>query len=283
ESPLRHLYGLVDWRDWDLGRVAAVLPVHQMGAPFPLGRILAVARAFRLPVVEDAACAVGSELSENGGETWERIGRPHGDVACFSFHPRKILTTGDGGMLTTESANYDAQFRLLRHHGMSVSDADRHISDEVIIESYLTTGFNYRMTDLQAAVGIEQLKKIDGILRERRALAERYGELLAGVTWLETPEADPFTRPNWQSYPVRLGGEAKGRQDELLGFLRSRGISARPGIMNSHEELAYAAQRWRLPESEKARAETVLLPLYPGMTEEEIRHVADSLRSFQAG
>ena len=160
-------------------RTRAVLCVHQMGMPCDLEAILEVARKYSLPVIEDAACAIGSDVLMGG--TWQRVGRPHGDVACFSFHPRKVITTGDGGMLTTSNPEWDRQFRLWRQHGMTASDAARHGAREVVFESYATLGFNYRMTDIQAAVGREQLKRLPLIVERRRFLAERYAELLAGT------------------------------------------------------------------------------------------------------
>ena len=119
--------------------------------PCDLAAILPVARDHGLPVIEDAACAVGSEILIDG--RWERIGRPHGDIASFSFHPRKVLTVGDGGMLTTANPEWDARFRLWRQHGMSVPDTVRHGSKTVVVESYPVPGFNYRLTDIQAAIG----------------------------------------------------------------------------------------------------------------------------------
>jgi dTDP-4-amino-4,6-dideoxygalactose transaminase len=132
-------------------RTKAVLVVHQLGMPCELGAVLDITKRRGIPVVEDAACAIGSEILWEG--RWERIGRPHADIACFSFHPRKLLSTGDGGMLTTSSVELDASFRLLRQHGMSVSDTVRHASTDVVFEEYPVTGFNYRMTDIQAAIG----------------------------------------------------------------------------------------------------------------------------------
>src|SRR5262245_35178149 len=150
----------------------AVLVVHQMGMPCDLAAILEVARARGLRVVEDAACASGSEIRWQG--EWEHIGKPHADIACFSFHPRKVMSTGDGGMITTANAEWDAHCRLLRQHGMSVPDTVRHGASQVIFESYPVLGYNYRMTDIQAAVGREQLKRLPGIVAVRRSLMERY-------------------------------------------------------------------------------------------------------------
>ena len=183
-------------------RTRAIVCVHQVGMPCDLSRIVAIGRQHGIPVVEDAACAIGSEIRWMG--QWDKIGKPHGDVACFSFHPRKVITTGDGGMLTTRRPELDRQFRLLRQHAMSVPDTVRHASGQVIFESYPTVGFNYRMTDIQAAVGREQLKRLPEILRHRRQLASQYAELLAGIPGLERPQEPEWARSNWQSSAVRL-------------------------------------------------------------------------------
>lgn len=140
-------------------KTKAILVVHQMGMPCDMAAIMPIARKHGLKVVEDAACAIGSEIQWEG--VWQKIGNPIGDAVCFSLHPRKIITTGDGGMITTASAGMDAQFRLLRQHGMSVSDRVRHGSSQVIFEEYPILGFNYRMTDPQAAIGREQVKRLD--------------------------------------------------------------------------------------------------------------------------
>jgi dTDP-4-amino-4,6-dideoxygalactose transaminase len=153
--------------------------------PCDLAAIIDIAHRHKLPVVEDAACAIGSEILWQG--QWEKIGKPHGDIACFSFHPRKIMSTGDGGMITTANAQWDATFRLLRQHAMSVPDTVRHGANQVIFESYGTLGYNYRMTDIQAAVGREQLKRLPQIFEKRRELGDRYGSLLAAIPGLDLP------------------------------------------------------------------------------------------------
>lgn len=260
----------------DIGRVAAILPVHQMGMPCDLWGILAVARRYNLPVIEDAACAAGSEIAWDG--EWQRIGRPHGDLACFSFHPRKILTTGDGGMITTSNPRYDAKLRLLRQHGMTIPDTQRHKADRVIFEQYATTGYNYRLTDLQAAIGLEQLKKLPGFVRERRSLADLYCHKLAGVPWLSLPREPAYARTNWQSFPVRIKNDAPITRDQLMQRLLDGGISTRRGIMNAHQEPAYSCDRPQ-PESEEARDHVILLPLYNGMTEQEVAEVAGGVEN----
>ncbi|MBN1353761.1 MAG: DegT/DnrJ/EryC1/StrS family aminotransferase [Candidatus Omnitrophica bacterium] len=263
-------------------RVAAILVVHQMGMPCDLGNILRLARRFKLPVIEDAACAIGSEVSVNGGKTWERIGKPHGDIACFSFHPRKVITTGDGGMLTANNNNYDKKFRLLRHQGMSISDRDRHCSKKVIFEKYPATGYNYRMTDIQAAIGIEQLKKIKRIVKKRRQIARLYGSELKGVKWLKLPVEPFYCRSNWQSYPVRiLKKNAPLERNRLMQRLLDAGISTRRGIMNAHQEKAYALSGTdvRLKNSELARDEVMLLPIFYDMRESQVKKVAKEIRN----
>lgn len=276
ESPLCGLIkGGGSPTDLAIGRIAAIMPVHQMGMPCDMGTILALAREFHLPVVEDAACAIGSEMRINGN--WERIGKPHGDVACFSFHPRKIVATGDGGMITTANPEYDTRFRLLRQHGMSIPDTVRHSANKVIFEEYVTTAFNYRMTDIQAAIGIEQLKKLPVILNERRRIAALYHERLSEISWLEPPQESDWCRTNWQSYPVKVHDHAPVSRDHLMQHLLDAGVSTRRGIMNTHQEPAYTSV-YSLPQSEKARDSVLLLPLFYGMKEEEIEMVINRIR-----
>lgn len=251
----------------------AVLCVHQMGMPCDLPAILSFSRRHNLPLIEDAACAIGSEINREG--KWEKIGRPHGDMACFSFHPRKVITTGDGGMVTTSRADWAARIRLLRQHGMNVPDRRRHDSASVVFESYDQLGFNYRMTDIQAAVGLGQLERLAEIVSKRREWARRYSEILA----VEVPEAvlppEPeWARSNWQSYCVRLPQGIDQRT--VMQAMLDEGVQTRRGIMCAHLEGAYAERGkpanpvWRaagsLAESEKAQAASILLPLFPQMT-----------------
>ena len=189
-------------------RTKAILAVHQFGMPCDLAALVEIGRRRQVPVIEDAACAVGSEIDWNG--RWERIGRPHGLIACFSFHPRKLLSTGDGGMLTTADPELDQKFRLLRHHGMSVSDTVRHSASTIIQEEYPLVGYNYRMTDIQAAIGREQLKRLQAIISRRRALAARYQEGLGDVEGLRIPVEPDWARTNWQSYAVSVEAGRQG-------------------------------------------------------------------------
>ncbi len=260
------------------GRSKAILCVHQIGVPADLTKILAIAREHGLPVIEDAACALGSEICL--GENWERIGRPHGDAACFSLHPRKAITTGDGGMITTRHAEWDRRFRLLRQHGMSAQPHDRHRADSVIFERYIEPGFNFRLTDLQAAVGRAQLARLDEIVARRRRLAARYGELLRGVPAVELAKEPPWARGNWQSCAVRLGAGIDQRA--VMERMLAAGVSTQRGIMCIHREPAYPPGTWRsaggLGESERAQDSTILLPLFPAMTDAVQDRVVEALR-----
>jgi perosamine synthetase len=256
-------------------KTKAILCVHQMGMPCDMPALLEAAGD--VPVIEDAACATGSSIQVNG--TWQAVGQPHGAVAAFSFHPRKVMTTGDGGMLTTNRAEWDAQFRLWRQHGMSVSDSARHAAAEVIFESYPMVGYNYRMTDIQAAVGRPQLARLAEIIATRRASAETYARELDGAAGLQAPAEPAWARSNWQSYCVRLpeGVDQRG----VMQYMLDRGVSTRRGIMCAHREAAYRdlPLRHPLPQSEAAQDRCILIPLYTQMTEAEQSKVIDTLRS----
>jgi dTDP-4-amino-4,6-dideoxygalactose transaminase len=260
------------------GKTKAVLAVHQLGMPCDLGAITEIARARNLPVIEDAACAIGSEIRWDG--TWMPIGRPHGDVACFSFHPRKLLTTGDGGMLTTRNGDLDRQFRLLRQHGMSVPDTVRHHASQVLFEDYPVVGFNYRMTDIQGAIGREQLKRLPALVVRRRELAARYEAAFRASAGVTTPVEPDWARSNWQSYAIRV---APGRQRAVMQALLDEGISTRRGVMNAHRERAYPAGTWRgiagrgLERSEEAQDTTIVLPLFHDLQDSDQARVIEAV------
>ena len=259
-------------------RTRAILCVHQLGMPCDVRALALVARTRGVPLIEDAACASGSQIRADAG--WELIGRPHGDVACFSFHPRKLLSTGDGGMLTTRDSALDARFRLLRQHGMTIPDTVRHTSAEVVTESYSTLGYNYRMTDIQAAVGREQLKRLPAMVARRRELAARYAEALRHVPGVVAPREPAWARTNWQSYAVRLSDGLN--QCRVMQQMLDDGVATRRGVMNAHREPAYPSGTWRttsdgLAQSEKAQDTTILLPMYHELTDRDQDRVVDSL------
>ena len=282
-------------------RTKAILAVHQLGMPCDLAALVSIAKRHGIPLVEDAACAIGSEINWQG--QWERIGRPHGDIACFSFHPRKLLSTGDGGMLTTRDADLDRRFRLLRQHGMSVPDAVRHASNQVIFEEYPVVGYNYRMTDIQAAIGREQLQRLPAIVARRRTLAARYQERLQSIDGVVggivggiiVPREPQWARSNWQSYAVRLGARLDLRT--VMQRMLDAGVSTRRGAMNVHREASYPPGTWYcgvsvaacecggpggcacLRRGEEAHDTAIVLPLYHQLTEEDQDRVIKTLES----
>lgn len=272
-------------------RTRAILCVHQIGMPCDLKAIVEIAKRHSLPVIEDAACAIGSEILWQG--QWEKIGKPQADIACFSFHPRKVISTGDGGMLTTANAEWDAKFRLLRQHAMSVPDTVRHGSSQVIFESYPIVGYNFRMTDIQAAVGREQFKRLPEIVQNRRELASRYKALLAKIPGIGLPKEPEWARSTWQSFCIRLPEGVDQRS--VMQSMLDDGVATRRGVMCSHREASYPAETWscagknqacsciskeqceKLKHSEEAQDQTIILPLFPQMLNDEQDYVIDSL------
>jgi perosamine synthetase len=257
-------------------RTRAILTVHQMGMPCDLKALLAIADSHGIPVIEDAACAIGSQIDVDG--SWEFVGRPRGSVACFSFHPRKVVTTGEGGMITTSDPEIDRRLRLWRQHGMNVPDTVRHSSAQVIFESYDCVGFNYRMTDIQAAIGRKQLLRLSHIVAQRRMIAKRYGELLGDIEGLILPFEPEWARSNWQSYCIRLPDRVD--QKTVMQNLLDQGIATRRGIMCSHREAPYAndERRHSLRQSELAQDHAVLLPLFAQLSEDQQAFIAEAVR-----
>jgi dTDP-4-amino-4,6-dideoxygalactose transaminase len=244
-------------------RTRAVILVDQAGVPADLDAMRALCDPRGILVVEDAACAAGSVYRD----------RPAGAgaaLAAFSFHPRKLLTTGEGGMLVTPDEDVAARLRRLREHGMNVSAAARHESSQPVIERYLEVGFNFRMTDVQAAIGLVQLAKLGRLVARRRELADRYQRLLKFITNVRTITDPPYGTTNYQSFWVVLPDDFPVSRDGLLRRLADAGVSARRGIMAAHlepacQDLAHAA----LPVTERLTAQSLILPLFHDLTEAE--------------
>jgi dTDP-4-amino-4,6-dideoxygalactose transaminase len=251
-------------------RTRAIMPVDQIGLAADIPAIITIARRHGLKIVEDAAPSLGARVGE------ARVGALS-DFTCFSFHPRKSITTGEGGIITTNDDAAANLLRRLRSHAASVSDLARHESGSVEFEEYHELGYNYRMTDVQAAIGLVQIKKLDAILTERRRLAERYGELFGREERLQTPYEPPGSHHTYQSYCVRL--VTNRPRASIMADLARKGIATRRGVMAIHLEPFYRKllPNVRLPETERAAAETLLLPLYAGMTEQEQDRVVDAL------
>ncbi|WP_405813774.1 DegT/DnrJ/EryC1/StrS family aminotransferase [Streptomyces sp. NBC_01390] len=258
-------------------RTKAVLAVHQGGVPADVHSLRAACADWDLPLVEDAACAIGSTVG----------GKPVGQgalIAAWSFHPRKLVTTGEGGMITTDDAEWAVRLRRLREHGMNASAAERHSSSKPVLESYLEVGYNYRMTDVQAAIGLVQLGKLDAMIARRRELAARYDALLRDVPGL-TPVRDPeHGQSNFQSYWVLLDEDFPVGRDDLLGALADAGVSARRGIMASHLEPAYEGHPSApLPVTERISRDSLILPLFHTLTEDQQDRVVAALREQARG
>lgn len=249
----------------------AILIVHQIGMPADIDAFRALCDEKGLALVEDAACAAGSEYKG------KKIGS-HSDLVVFSFHPRKVITTGDGGMITTSRDDFDERARLLRQHGMSVNDRVRHESKKVIMEDHVEVGYNYRMTDIQAAVGIHQLDRLEWLVSERERIAQKYLEAFKDIEAFRLPAVPEGNRTNWQSFSVFIHPESGVERNELMQKLLDRGVSTRRGVMNSHRATAYADRNEQLPASELLEDQSIILPLYVPMKDEEVDYVINAIK-----
>ena len=252
-------------------RTRAILPVHQVGLAADLEPLRAAA-ARGIAIVEDAACAIGSTY----------LGRPigsHGHIACFSFHPRKTVCTGEGGMVTTDDADLAEQARRLRSHGASVSAHSRHAAKGVVFEEYRELGFNYRLSDVHAAIGVAQLSKLDALLARRRAVAERYDAAFAPLRELALPARPPYAGHAYQSYGVVLTRECRHERDAVLRALVDAGISCRRGIPPIHLEPLYVDRfgAISLPATEEVASRSIFLPMYASLPEPDQRRVIEAV------
>src|SRR5690348_16506618 len=254
------------------GRTRAVILVDQAGMPADLDEMRALCDPLRITVIEDAACAAGStyRMSPVGAGA---------ALATFSFHPRKLLTTGEGGMLTTSDRSIAARVRRLREHGMDISAKDRHRSRQPVIEHYTEVGFNFRMTDVQAAIGLVQLRKLAQMVTRRRVLAQRYQEMLSSVPGLVMADDPPYGESNYQSFWMLLSEQSAVGRDDLIRLLAEAGVSARRGIMAAHLEPAYAGVVASLPVTERLTKRSLILPLFHQMTQAEQEHVVSVVMS----
>ncbi len=249
-------------------KTKAILLVHQIGMPADIDAFTSLAAKYNLKLIEDAACAVGSAYKG------KKIGS-HSELVCFSLHPRKVISTGDGGFITTNREDYYLRMKLLRQHGMSVNDRVRHESSKVIFEDHIEVGYNYRMTDIQAAVGIKQLEKLDWIIEERRKIAMQYHDAFKNIDCIRLPVEKESYYSNYQSYSVYLKDNCPVSRNDLMQKMLDAGIATRRGIMTSHRETAYKTEYAgiSLPASEKACDNSIILPLYIPMDSRDIETV----------
>jgi dTDP-4-amino-4,6-dideoxygalactose transaminase len=252
-------------------RTVGLLPVHLFGRLADMSAVDAVARRHGLWVVEDAACALGARNAAGHAGTW-------GAAGCFSFHPRKSITTGEGGMLVTTDAELATLARTLRDHGGSRSDFERHGSARPFaLGEYAERGFNYRMTDLQGALGCAQLDRAEWLLGERARQAAVYAEALADLEWLRPPTVPEGETHGWQSYVCLYEG---GDRDALMERLLERGVSTRAGTLALHRTALYRQPDAAFPGATAAERRTLALPLYPGLGDADQESVVRALREL---
>lgn len=256
-------------------RTKAVVPVHEFGLSADMAPIMAIAERHGLKVVEDAACACGALYGNQHVGTF-------GDAGCFSFHPRKAITTGEGGMVTTADADIAHTVEVLRSHGAEASDLQRHTSGRgFTLPEFARLGYNYRMTDIQAAIGIVQMGRLQDILDARIAVAHRFSAELAGTERLTTPTEPPTSRHVYQSYVTMIDDSVDDR-DRIALALQSHGIATRQGTHAVHA-LKYYRSKYDLsnedfPNAWKADRQSLTLPVYAGMTDEEMSFVTDQVK-----
>lgn len=249
-----------------------ILVVHQLGVPADVDSLRKIADEYNIALIEDAACALGSRYKG-------RLIGGHTEMACFSFHPRKIACIGEGGMITSNNPLYIDNLKLLRQHGMNISAERRHEARQIVFEQYVCRGYNYRMTDIQAAIGIEQLKQVDTFIDRRRQLAKRYNDGLQYHPFLQPPYIPTYAEPNYQTYAVHWDSNAPIERDEFMQLLLDRGISTRVSVMLSHCQPAYEhqARTVSLANSEFAHSHSLALPIYSHMMEDEVDYVLEMI------
>jgi perosamine synthetase len=254
-------------------KTKAILIVHQIGMPADIDAFKKLADKYNLKLIEDAACAAGSSYKG------KKIGS-HSELVCFSFHPRKVISTGDGGMVTTNNEAYYNRMKLLRQHGMSVNDRVRHESSKIMFEDHVEVGYNYRMTDIQAAVGIKQLEKLDWIVSERRKIAMQYINAFKEIDCIRLHIEQEGYFSNYQSFSIYLKDNCPLTRNELMQKLLDAGVSSRRGIVNTHRETAYSTEYadLKLPVSENAADNSIILPLYIPMKQADIDKVIESFK-----
>ena len=262
-------------------RTRAVVAVHLFGLSAKMDDIMAIARRHHLAVIEDAACAIGTTYN---GKPVGAIG----DLGCFSFHPRKVITTGEGGMVSTDRADLADKVKSLRNHGATGNPpGDPTVGKPYGMGSFNVLGFNLRMSDIQGAVGIAQMAKLDRLLAERRRLADRYTQLLGDMKEIAVPAIPKPCGHTFQSYVTRVIKGGMSKRNTVMEALAARNIQTRPGTHAVHRLGYYAGKYGLKPEQFPVAAmcedTTITLPIFPGMTDEQQQFVAASVKEAVAG
>lgn len=244
-------------------RTKAIIPVHEFGQSCDMDRILSIAKKYDLKVVEDAACALGTEFMG------KKVGTL-GDIGCFSLHPRKAITTGEGGIVVTNNDALADKIKLLRNHGLSYTNGK---------PQFVTPGFNYRMTNIQGAIGVAQFKKLESINKRRLEIAEQYNEMLSSISGIRLPEEKAYGKHVWQTYHIIL--DKKFNRDNIINSLKLRGIETNFGAYAVHEQPyymeKYACLDNEYPNAIYAHKSGIALPLYKGLTNDDIKLISFEL------
>lgn len=252
-------------------KTKAILPVHQAGLAADIGALSEIAKKHNLTIIEDGACAIGARIGDTS------IGA-FGNICCLSFHPRKSITTGEGGMLLTDNKAFADTARMIRAHGMSISDRKRFESDTFIDEEYRILGYNYRMSDIHASIGIAQYKKLPEIMEKRTYLANRYTSAFSTNPKVIFPYIPHNYTHTFQSYLIRIKDSNLSRRNAIIQYLLDKGIETRIGIKASHLALLYSKSNSHLPVTETVAEQIITLPLYPTITDQEQNYVIDQLQ-----
>ena len=256
-------------------RTRAIIAVHLFGLAAKMDEILGIARKHGFAVIEDAACAVGTTYK----------GRPVGalgDIGCFSFHPRKVITTGEGGMVTTNRDDLANRVKSLRNHGATGPAPGDDPTRPYTMSTFNRLGYNLRLSDIQASVGIAQMAKLDALLAERKQLADNYTELLAGIVEIAVPTVPKGCGHTYQSYVIRLRKADRSQRNAVMDALAAENVQTRPGTHAVHR-LGYYADKYRIRPDQFPRASicedtTITLPIFPGMTKQQQHLVVGLLK-----
>lgn len=260
-------------------KTKAVIAVHLFGYCVDVDLLRTSINNPNVLIFEDAACAAGASINGQSAGSM-------GEAAAFSFHPRKSITTGEGGMVTTNSAVLNDLSKQFRNHGASTSAEDRHLSSKpYFLPDFDVLGYNYRMTDIQAAIGIVQLAKLDRIITARKKIAEMYNDALQDIEWIHTPKVPNGMIHAWQSYVIRIDGQgSKQSRNELMEQMLSSGVTTRPGTHAIHELSFYKSKfnidATRLKNSKESADSTISLPMHDVLTERDVDFVVNSLIKF---
>lgn len=276
--------------------ISAAIPVHLFGLCADMARIMEWSVAEKVSIVEDAACSLGASCPEGKAGSI-------GDIGTFSFHPRKSVTTGEGGMMTTNRDDLARKVHALRDFGFEITDIERHKSGQTALPQVEMLGYNYRMTNIQGAIGVEQMKKFGYIVGERMRRAEIYNRELAGLDWIRTPVVPKGYKHSYQSYCLLVGGNDyhrmplvgdaegfiklwSGVKDRLIATFKDKGISVRGGThachMLGYYKVKYGLSPLDFPNTAIADALLVTIPLFASMTDDEQQFIIDAIREMKA-